>query len=468
MRRADITPPVGIYHRMWGAAVHDRAEGIHRPLLVTAMVFRPLDAAAASDSQQVLVALDHCLFGAVEMTSLLDSISVAAGLPADCVSVVFSHTHAAGLMSLDRVALPGGELITAYLHRLDQTVAQLVAEASHSVEPAVITYGLGHCGLAAHRDLWDETRQHWACGFNPTGPADDTLLVARVTGADDRVLATLVNYACHPTTLAWQNRLISPDFPGALRETVEQHTGAPCVFLQGASGDLGPREGFVGDVRAADQNGRQLAFAALSVLTALPPPKTRFVYQGPVVSGATLGTWAHETLPQESLELCTVWRRERLQIPLPYREDLPKVEQVEQEREQLAAQEATARAAGDENAARDARALVERKTRLLSRLRALPQGPEFPYDICVWRVGHAVWLCVQGEPYHEMQQALRRRFPDVSLVICGLAGGWGPSYLPTRDTYGQGIYQESVAVLPAGSLERVIEAAAQCIERSLA
>ena len=31
--RADVTPPVGIYHRMWGAARHDRASGVHRPLV---------------------------------------------------------------------------------------------------------------------------------------------------------------------------------------------------------------------------------------------------------------------------------------------------------------------------------------------------------------------------------------------------------------------------------------------------
>ena len=31
----DITPPVGIYHRMWGAATHDRATAVHRPLLAT-------------------------------------------------------------------------------------------------------------------------------------------------------------------------------------------------------------------------------------------------------------------------------------------------------------------------------------------------------------------------------------------------------------------------------------------------
>lgn len=27
--RRDITPPVGIYHRTWGAATHERATGVH-------------------------------------------------------------------------------------------------------------------------------------------------------------------------------------------------------------------------------------------------------------------------------------------------------------------------------------------------------------------------------------------------------------------------------------------------------
>ncbi len=37
--RADITPPVGIYHRLWGAARHDRATGVHRPLLADVLAF---------------------------------------------------------------------------------------------------------------------------------------------------------------------------------------------------------------------------------------------------------------------------------------------------------------------------------------------------------------------------------------------------------------------------------------------
>ena len=57
------------------------------------------------------------------------------------------------------------------------------------------------------------------------------------------ILATIVNYACHPTTLGGRNRLISPDYLGAMRETIETNTGlAPCLFLNGAAGELAPRE----------------------------------------------------------------------------------------------------------------------------------------------------------------------------------------------------------------------------------
>ena len=66
--RADITPPVGTYHRMWGAALHDRSEGIHRPLTATAMCMGSND---HPDDRQFLIAIDHCLFGYHEVESLL-------------------------------------------------------------------------------------------------------------------------------------------------------------------------------------------------------------------------------------------------------------------------------------------------------------------------------------------------------------------------------------------------------------
>lgn len=453
--RCDITPPVGIYHRMWGAATHDRATGVHRSLTATALVFQP---PAGAEDRQVLVGLDHCLLWAEEMDALTESVCVQTGLPADRLVITFSHTHAAGLMGRERAGLPGGELIAPYLDNLANQVAVIIREALEALQPATITYGKGHCPLAAHRDFWDAAGKQFVCGFNPEGPADDTVLVARVTDTAGQTRATVVNYACHPTTLAWQNTLISPDYPGALREIVEQGTGAPCVFLQGASGDLGPCEGFVGDPAVADRNGRQLGYAALAALEALPSPGTWFQYTGAVVSGATLGTWTHVPLDAQARERTSLWRRRYWTVDLPYRAELRTQEQTKAERAHWQAEEQAAHQAGDATKARDCRAVVERMTRWLTRLAVLPPGRTFPLSVTLWQMGDAFWLAVEAEHYQFLQRALRERFTRTPIMVMTLANGSRPGYLPTADAYGRGIYQESIAVLAPGCLERLIEA----------
>ena len=466
--RADITPPVGIYCRMWGAARHDRATGVHRPLLATVIVLQPDADEPASDRQQVLVALDHCMLGVAEMDRLVQHVTEATNIPKERLVVVFSHTHSAGLMNLDRVGLPGGDLIPEYLDGLTSKVAHLVREALDSAEQATIVYGYGRCSLAAHRDFWDDQCKEYVCGFNPQAAADDTLLVARVTSVDGRILATIVNYACHPTTLAWQNTLISPDFPGAMRETVEQATGAPCVFFQGASGELGPRVGFVGELEAADRNGRQLGWAALSALAALPPARTKFEYAGPVVSGATLGTWVDVPLAAAELVTSHQFRTERFSVELPYRADLPSLDATQAERTAWQTKEQAARNAGQAQIAADCRAMVERCSRRLARLAGLPQGDAFPLDVALWRIGDGLWVAVEGEPYNYLQRELRSRFPQMPIVVCVLSGGSRPSYLPTKETYGRNIYQESIAMVAPGSLEQLVNVISERIATAAA
>jgi hypothetical protein len=458
----DITPPANIYHRMWGAAKHERATGIHRPLRATVALFAPI---AESGSRQFILALDHCVLGAAEQSALVSRVAKGASIPEEEILIAFSHTHGAGLMSLDRVTLPGGDLIPPYLDAIGDTAADLVKKCLATVQPADIVYGRGRCRLAAHRDFWDGARGHWVCGYTPGAPADDTVIVARITAVEDsgKTLATVVNYACHPTTLAWENTLISPDYIGAMRETVERETGAPCLFLQGASGELGPREGFVGDPAVADRNGRELAYAALAALTALPPAGTKFVYTGPVVSGATLGDWEHQRLTDVEQSEQSSWHLQRWHEPLPYRPDTPTLAETEAELHQLKAEESAARAGGDDAKAADLRALVERKTRLIGRLKQLPPGDAYPLNVVLWHNGDAVWLAVQGESYSLLQTALRQRFPEKIIVVTSITTNWGASYLPPRDLYDTGIYQESIAVVAAGSLEHLIEAIARRI-----
>jgi len=473
----DITPPPDIYHRMWGAAKHERATGVHRPLRATVAVFAATEETPARVLQgatmepghalQITLALDHCTLGAVEHEQLVSQIAKATGQPPETILVVFSHTHAAGLMGLERASLPGGDLIPSYLRSVGERAAKLVNEALAKLAPADIVYGTGRCNLAANRDFFDARTRQFVCGFNPGAPADDTVLLARITDLSGRLLATIINYACHPTTLAWANTLISPDYVGALRELVERETGGPCLFLQGASGDLGPVEGYVGDPAVADRHGRQLAYATLAALNSLPAAGTCFRYTGPVVSGATLGAWAHEPLSNEELAAQTRWRLWRWREPLPYRPGRSKPTDVEAELKTFQAQEQAAHAAGDTVRASEYRAMAERKTRLLHRLSHLPPGETFPLRIALWRIGDAFWLGVQGEFYSVFQTDLRRRFPGTPIVTATLAAHWGASYLPSRQTYGQGIYQESIAVVAPGGLEQVIDSVARRMEESL-
>src|SRR5262245_13687311 len=116
---ADITPPAGIYHRMWGAAKHERATGVHRPLRATLAVLEAAETAPPSpEKRQILLALDHCVLGAVEHEQLITRVAQASGQPKETILVVFSHTHGAGLMGLERASLPGGDLIPGYLESI--------------------------------------------------------------------------------------------------------------------------------------------------------------------------------------------------------------------------------------------------------------------------------------------------------------------------------------------------------------
>ena len=456
--RGDITPPVGIYHRMWGAATHDRSTGVHRPLTATAIVLAPADETTKDALPAVFLAVDHCLLWTKEMNSLLAAVADKADVPVDSIVVFFSHTHGAGLMGLERCSLPGGDLIPGYLAELPDKLAGLVREARSALRPASIVYGTGRCDLATNRDYFDAARGEYVCGYNPEGVADDTVLVARVVDDSNSPMATIVNYACHPTTLAWENTLISPDYVGALREVVEAATHAPCLFIQGASGDIGPREGYVGDVAVADRNGRRLGYAALAALESLPPPGQQFAYAGAVVSGATLGPWRFQPAPDERREAAALWKESRTTVSLKYRDDLGSAAEFEAERAKWEREQAAAEAVGDSIRARDARAMIERATRRLTRIGSLPPGESYPYPIRAWRMGDAVWLAFDGEHYNVLQRTLRERFPATPIVIGTIANGSNVWYLPDAASYGKGLYQESASVLARGSLEALIDA----------
>lgn len=461
--RCDVTPPVGIYHRMWGAALEDQATGIHRPLSATAMVFQP-DGTTTPADRQVIIAIDHVLLRPLEMQELLEHTSRLTGVPAGQILIAFSHTHGGGHLVRDRAHLPGGNLIGPYLDELPGKLAAACLTAIASLQPVLMSYATTTCQMGHQRDYYDEANGLYVCGFNPEGECDNTLLAIRVTDRSDHTIATIVNYGCHPTTLAYENTLISPDYIGAMREVVELATNAPCAFLLSPCGDVGPVDGFTGDFRVADRNGRQVGYAVLSALESLPKPGEDHRYVGPVISGATLGSWKYRPQEPERVAASRKYEHSNQPINVEYLPGLPTMLEAERQFTELQVREKIAAAAGDQAELRDVRALCERSRRQLDRLRYLPQSDQYPLSVWLWRLGDTLWVAVEGEPYNALQAWLRRRFANRPVVVMAMVNGALNCYMPTREAYGKSLYQVEVALLAPGCLE----AAAEVIEQRLA
>lgn len=434
----DATPPLHAYGRWWGAALHDQKVGVHRPLLTSAAVFAPI---SGDGAPLALVTVDHCVYAAPDERALRAAILERTGLPEANLMVAPSHSHSSANINTSLPDLPGGELAQPFLDYLARAMGDAIEEARTAAAPAWVTWGSGKCTLARNRDFWDEAAQSFACGFNPNGSHDDTLLVGRVTHDDGTMAAVLFNYACHPTTLAWDNDRFSPDYIGAAREIVTGIYGVPALFMQGASGELGPREGFVGDTAIADRNGRQLGYAVASTLESLQPAGTTFVYQGVRKSGADLGIWADAALPDEREAGASVLEASTVDIEIGLA-DMPTLAELQ---ESLATCED--------------RVIQERLRRFIGKRRAVGDGSTFDFPLWVWRLGDAMVVAVPGEAYSVLQMTLREAFPDTPVLVLGVTNG-GVGYLPPADRYDEAtLYQVWQSPYAAGCLEAVTEAA---------
>jgi hypothetical protein len=442
----DATPPMQAYARWWGAALNDQAKGVHRPLQTSAAVIAPID---GEGDPLVLVAIDQCVFEIRDERALRAAVRDRSGVPESNLLLSPSHSHATANINSHLAHLPGGELAQPFLDHLARQIGDAIEQARNELAPAWISWGSGKCTLAANRDFWDEREGHYVCGFNPDTPADDTLVVGRVTGDDGATRAVLFDYACHPTTLAWDNDQFSPDYIGAAREVVSSIYDAPALFLQGALGDLGPRDGFVGDTAVADRNGRQLGYAVASALEALQPPATAFIYQGMRRSGADLGIWADEPLTGSQLEAAEVLSATTVTVPLELKPLQTRAEL------QQALDNCTDRVE------------QERLRRKIGIREVMGDGTTYDLTLWFWRLGDAVLVAVPEEPYSIMQTTLRARFPDHPVLVLGVTNG-GLGYLPPRERYGANLYQVWQSPYTAGCLEAVIDAATAGIESLIA
>src|SRR5678815_3902939 len=89
MARKTITPPVGIYSRTWGSAKHDVAEGVHRPVFASCLIFEKLDNA----SELIFITMDSCCADDREVSQIRAMILGRFGLKPEQLMLHPSHSH---------------------------------------------------------------------------------------------------------------------------------------------------------------------------------------------------------------------------------------------------------------------------------------------------------------------------------------------------------------------------------------
>jgi len=438
LSRADITPDTGIYARNWGASSHDTADSIHRRLTLNVMTL----SAIKGEPTLVFVDADLGWWKTPQAyqrfaSRLLETLQIE---PENLIFAL-SHTHAGPpLMDVDE-ALPGGDELRDWQEQMFKATVGAIRQAMEETFEATLDWHTGRCGLATNRDLPapDEGSGRFVCGFNPAGDADDTLLVGRISDSSGQLRGTLTNYACHPTTLAWSNRAISPDYVGAMRETIERATGAPSLFLLGCCGELAPRYQYVSDLNAVDDHGRELAYATLATLHGMEPPATVLSYAETVESGASLAVWKRDALvPSQTV------RSRQTEVELPLK-NWPTADELESQR--LACPDRT---------------LAERLLRQRNIRRAVGDGNSYRLKISVWRIGDAVLVGSCGEAYSLLQTELRRRFHGETIVCMNLING-SLGYLPPADLYDRDVYPVWQTPFDRGSLEKTLETMTEAI-----
>jgi hypothetical protein len=238
--KVDITPPIGF--AMWGyGARHDMPSvGVLDPLQARALVL------AAGQEKIALVSLDLGRAPTRQSTAAIRAKVKVAGI--EHVFLVASHTHHGPVLELDNWPDPAH----SYVRQLEQKLSEVILAAAQALRPARLA-------LASKEVPFNRNRH----SRRPDQPVDRELLVLRVEDADGKPIAHAINFAAHATMQGSRILKFSADYPGALAAWVEKETHAPCLFLQGAAGDLSANPG---NEHGPEKFGQALAHEALTLI----------------------------------------------------------------------------------------------------------------------------------------------------------------------------------------------------------
>lgn len=287
--KQSITPTslTGLYLGGYGIGPVHPATGVLRPIYARAMAIRDAQGhqvvIAAIDVQGQFLAYQQGPYGFANIASYIHH---RFAIPVANILLSSIHTH----NGPDDLGVWGG-VPNAYLAFVKQQTELAIADAIGAERRAVLRWAtadmVGFCGTfgpnSSSAGLGDVARY----------PVDNQLRVLQAVAPSGHVIATLVNFSCHPTVYGPLGK-VSPDWPGATATYLEHdeqgvapgvsygYPGSVAVVTVGAVGRTWPHgtpagtEPALHPAPAADDNypadhfGNSVARMAMAALSAQP------------------------------------------------------------------------------------------------------------------------------------------------------------------------------------------------------
>jgi hypothetical protein len=454
--RVDITPPLSAPHASWGAQVHVFAEDVDLPLTCTALVVDDGTTRAA------WIDFDLIILSTPETQKIQARVGEESGIPPELVRVSVTHNHAGPPPSSWDWAKAGVDAMRAYYALLPDYAAGAARLAVEKLQPARVGVGKGESHVAVNRrETAPDGRT--VTGTNPEGPIDPEVFVMRIDALDGSPIVAAVGYTMHPTTLGPSNKKLSADWPGYLKRTVEQVTGAPTMFAQGATGDIGPGpDGYTDDIRVIQRLGSSVGAAAVIAYNEIQLPKRKYKHEKVWESGAPLGKWTYDAEEGPA----PVVRGSTTTVNLPLIELMPfdmAEERLTQAQEALDSLKAEG---ADPKEIEAATFVVKRANMAFRHVQAFSGKSEAPVEINILQIGSAVFIGTEGEPFQDIGKEIKQRSPFPFTWFGGYVGGWA-GYIPMPADYPAKGYEvntspftpEAAGILTEAAVKLLVELA---------
>ena len=450
--RADITPAIGMAQLNWGSQTHVEAVGVDPVgMYVTAIVL--------ANGPQKFAMVDVDALFVPGYAAIAARVEAATGIPASHVRLGATHTHAGPVVSVVRGPLGVDftnyqEAQARYNAMVADKIVGAIVEANTKLRPAHAYGARGTGTININRRVRGEAGRPAAVGRNPDGFVDRELVVIRIDAADGKPMAVLVNFQCHGTVLAYENKFFSPDWIGPMRKAVETAMpGVTCLFFQGAAGNQGPIEGFTGDLDVPRRLGSILGYQAAALALGVETVKREPKFEGFVESTAFQAKqhWRVSGPRDATLKFTT----KILDMP-PRRYSAKELDEMATLVAGAETKVTAAKAGGDKWEIHQAEARLRRFSDLLKQWRKPHDPTPVKVRVQVMRLGDMAIVAMPGEPFAEIGVAVKKASPFAITMFCGYSSGEGGDYMPTEPEYALGGYEVQRTPYGEGAAAKLI------------